>query len=240
MRMVVDLPAPLLPRKPKISPRATSKLTSSTATNCAEAAASGRGRRSPAPDRRPASGGVIGQAPAPGALRRAGRWRSRACDRARPAGARPARRARRCWWRRRPGSARRRRARLRRRRGSRRRRRRPPRGSRRARAMRARTSNVAWRSKSSTRVLSADARGARFTLLGGAAAAVPQRPRQVDRRVPRRLPVAAAREDARVRARVVVAAADRDLRTRGRPRPPRRGSRPTRRAARAPAARGAP
>src|SRR5436190_17474769 len=34
MRMVVDLPAPLLPRKPKISPRATSKLTSSTATNC--------------------------------------------------------------------------------------------------------------------------------------------------------------------------------------------------------------
>ena len=33
MRMVVDLPAPLLPRKPKISPRATSKLTSSTAMN---------------------------------------------------------------------------------------------------------------------------------------------------------------------------------------------------------------
>src|SRR5258708_29759399 len=33
MRMVVDFPAPLLPRKPKISPRATSKLMSSTATN---------------------------------------------------------------------------------------------------------------------------------------------------------------------------------------------------------------
>src|SRR4051794_8841584 len=33
MRIVVDLPAPLLPRKPKISPRSTSKLTSSTATN---------------------------------------------------------------------------------------------------------------------------------------------------------------------------------------------------------------
>src|SRR5829696_8372842 len=31
--MVVDFPAPLLPRKPKISPRATSKLTRSTATN---------------------------------------------------------------------------------------------------------------------------------------------------------------------------------------------------------------
>src|SRR3954469_1438242 len=31
--MVVDLPAPLLPRKPKISPRRTSKLTRSTATN---------------------------------------------------------------------------------------------------------------------------------------------------------------------------------------------------------------
>src|SRR5690349_10981722 len=33
MRMVVDLPAPLLPRKPKTSPRLTSKLTSSTALN---------------------------------------------------------------------------------------------------------------------------------------------------------------------------------------------------------------
>src|SRR3989304_5299994 len=33
MRIVVDLPAPLLPRKPKISPRATSNDTSSTATN---------------------------------------------------------------------------------------------------------------------------------------------------------------------------------------------------------------
>src|SRR4051794_13823169 len=33
MRIVVDLPAPLLPRKPKISPRCTSKLTLSTATN---------------------------------------------------------------------------------------------------------------------------------------------------------------------------------------------------------------
>src|SRR4051812_9279651 len=33
IRMVVDLPAPLLPRKPKISPRRTSKLTWSTATN---------------------------------------------------------------------------------------------------------------------------------------------------------------------------------------------------------------
>src|SRR5262245_58634102 len=34
MRIVVDFPAPLLPRKPKISPRRTSKLTLSTATNC--------------------------------------------------------------------------------------------------------------------------------------------------------------------------------------------------------------
>ena len=33
MRIVVDLPAPLLPRKPKISPRPTSNDTSSTATN---------------------------------------------------------------------------------------------------------------------------------------------------------------------------------------------------------------
>src|SRR5262245_41827693 len=33
MRMVVDFPAPLLPRNPKTSPRATSKLTRSTATN---------------------------------------------------------------------------------------------------------------------------------------------------------------------------------------------------------------
>src|SRR6476660_4348982 len=33
IRIVVDLPAPLLPRNPKISPRVTSKLMSSTATN---------------------------------------------------------------------------------------------------------------------------------------------------------------------------------------------------------------
>src|SRR4051812_15160574 len=33
MRMVVDLPAPLLPRKPKISPRPTANETLSTATN---------------------------------------------------------------------------------------------------------------------------------------------------------------------------------------------------------------
>src|SRR6185295_1243231 len=33
IRMVVDLPAPLLPRNPKISPAWTSKLTRSTATN---------------------------------------------------------------------------------------------------------------------------------------------------------------------------------------------------------------
>src|SRR5262245_40879581 len=34
MRIVVDLPAPLLPRNPKISPRRTSNVTRSTATNC--------------------------------------------------------------------------------------------------------------------------------------------------------------------------------------------------------------
>src|ERR1700682_301184 len=33
MRMVVDLPAPLGPRKPKISPRRTARLTWSTAVN---------------------------------------------------------------------------------------------------------------------------------------------------------------------------------------------------------------
>src|SRR3954468_2766959 len=33
IRIVVDLPAPLLPRKPKISPRRTAKLTASTARN---------------------------------------------------------------------------------------------------------------------------------------------------------------------------------------------------------------
>ena len=33
MRIVVDFPAPFAPRNPKISPSATSKLTSSTATN---------------------------------------------------------------------------------------------------------------------------------------------------------------------------------------------------------------
>ena len=36
MRMVVDLPAPFAPRKPKISPRSTSKLMRSTAVKRAE------------------------------------------------------------------------------------------------------------------------------------------------------------------------------------------------------------
>jgi hypothetical protein len=37
MRMVVDLPAPLGPRKPKISPRRTSKLTRFDGHEAAEA-----------------------------------------------------------------------------------------------------------------------------------------------------------------------------------------------------------
>ena len=49
----------------------------------------------------------IGRAPAPAARPRGARSRSPACDRARPAAARPARRARRCWSRRRRRTARR-------------------------------------------------------------------------------------------------------------------------------------
>src|SRR5450759_2810844 len=56
----------------------------------------------------------------------------------------------------------------------------------------------------------------RFSVFGRAASAVPEHPRQVDRRVPRRVPVAAARKDAGIRACVIVAATQRDLRTRGR------------------------
>ena len=58
MRKVVDLPAPLAPSRPKISPRATVKLTSSTATNapkrrvrCSTVITASAGRE-PACDRR--------------------------------------------------------------------------------------------------------------------------------------------------------------------------------------------
>src|SRR6185312_3195196 len=57
-------------------------------------------------------------------------------------------------------------------------------------------------------------RRSRFPLLRRATPAVPQIPRDVDRGVPRRVPLRASRKDARVGAGVVVASGDRDLRTR--------------------------
>ena len=91
MRMVVDLPAPLLPRKPKISPRRDVEGHVVDGDELAEAAGqvADDDRRRYRPRARSSRG-----------FARAGRRRRRACDRARPAGARTARRARRCWSRR--------------------------------------------------------------------------------------------------------------------------------------------
>ena len=234
MRMVVDLPAPLLPRKPKISPRATSKLTSSTATNWPKrrvrlrttiATCAGAGRRRYRPRARS------------GALRRGGRSRrarvrsSSACSRAICASSTSVLSATPCAVALvddalglggradlvvRDGDG-------------------FPAGVELQHA-RAHFEACVWRSKSSTRVRSADALARASPCLGGAAAAVPQRPRQVDRGVPGGRPVAAARKDARVGARVVVAAAHRDLRPRAGGDAPRRADRRTRRAAPSPAA----
>ena len=106
MRIVVDLPAPLLPRKPKTSPCRDVERQWSTATK--------------SPKRRVRSATMmafIGLSRADRAGQpRFGEPRVRdrpACDRARPAAARPARRARRCWSRRRRRIVRRRRGALR-------------------------------------------------------------------------------------------------------------------------------
>ena len=102
MRMVVDLPAPLLPRKPKISPRCDVERQVVDGDELRRSAASGRGRRWRA-SRGMALSCVMcrpTRALEP-RLGEAGVGDARACDRARPAAARSARRARRCSWRRR-------------------------------------------------------------------------------------------------------------------------------------------
>ena len=100
MRIVVDLPAPLRPEKPEDLPALDVEADADRRRRTRRIAASDRGRRSRA------SRGIIVPAPGRAGRRRAARWRSPACDRARPAAARPARRARRCWWPRLPRSAR--------------------------------------------------------------------------------------------------------------------------------------
>ena len=107
MRIVVDFPAPLLPRKPKISPRRTSNDRLSTATKCPKRRVRPRTSIALA---RPACGDVspscTGRRRGPAALREAGVGNARACDRARPAARLSLHRARPCWWPRRPRTAR--------------------------------------------------------------------------------------------------------------------------------------
>ena len=208
MRMVVDLPAPLLPRKPKISPGPTLNDTWSTATNVAEAPGEvadddrvGDGAGGPAC--------LPSQCPVRAAPRRAARWRAPACGRAPPAAAPPARRARRCSWRRRRAkrSPTTRRASVARRGPHRR----PASIAARRRLevepplahleRRARVSN------SASALADRRARRAAASATSACdAAAVPERPAHVHARVPRLAATPLAREDARVGPRVVDAA----------------------------------
>ena len=96
IRIVVDLPAPLLPRKPKISPGAHVERQLVDGHEVAEARLRCRTctrRRRPRDGRPPPSIGFIGPVPWRAVPRRAGRWPARACDRAPPGAARPPRRA---------------------------------------------------------------------------------------------------------------------------------------------------
>src|SRR4051812_36197628 len=202
IRMVVDLPAPLLPRKPKISPRSTSKLTSSTATNWPKRRDSPRTsmaftlpsygavelrlRQADARDRPRAI--ELGLEPRHLRLQHVGRGGD----------ADPVALADHAF--RFDGGAH------------------LVVGGADGGTARIELEDALPDFERDLAIEVLDARlegaggGARFAALGGAAAAVPQRPRRVDRDVPRRLPVADARKDARVRPRQVVAGADRDLR----------------------------
>ena len=71
------------------------------------------------------------------------------------------------------------------------------------------TSNARWRSKSALRAASARADAAASASSRAMPAAIPERPADVDRGVPGRIPLVRAREDPRVRAGLVVAAGDR-------------------------------
>ena len=197
MRIVVDLPAPLLPRKPKISPRATSKLTSSTATNSPNRRV--RSRTSMAWSPPPATGHRPIARSSRASARRAFAMRPRAIElglqqrdlRVEHVGARrDAGRKRSPTTRSRFGGGA----------NCRRRRRRSPRGStssssRALRDLERRPGDRSRRRASSARP--------RWRAASACSARV--RPpsqsdqRHVDRRIPRRLPLAAAREDARVR-----------------------------------------
>ena len=78
------------------------------------------------------------------------------------------------------------------------------------------TSNATCRSKSAARASSGARCRGRLGLLGAAAAAVPERPADVDRHVPRVLPAAVRGKMRGFGPRVVVAAVDPDLRPGGR------------------------
>ena len=204
MRIVVDLPAPLLPRKPKISPFPTSNDTSSTATNAPNLRV--RCRTSMAMDTcrdslilsliptRPASLVPVALPLLP----------HRAIEpRLGEPGVRPRARAielgledgdvrvdaRRCSWRRPRGNAPPRRGGLPWHCGRRRWRRRSPRGSESSSSRRCRTSNAAWRSKSARARLDRAGCGGRLGLFRAAPSAIPEKPAHVDRDVPGVVPV---------------------------------------------------
>src|SRR3954468_17936217 len=210
IRMVVDLPAPLLPRKPKISPRRTSKVTRSTATNWPNRRVSSRTAMAAPAD------GVFGGSAANRPLQ-ACFGETNAGQRARtiefslqsrdlrvehvgarghaggvalandalglPRGAHFVLGRDECL----------------------------PRGLQ-FEAPRAHLEGDLPIEIAEAR-LQCGRRGSCFAELRGAAAAVPQRPADVHRRVPRGSPIAAARKDAGVGAGIVVAAAEGDLRT---------------------------
>ncbi len=165
--------------------------------------------------RPPAGSGLPSDRAVQPRLRQTRTRRRRACDPVAPGAPPYRRRAPRCSWPRRRRSARPRRAALRQRRAM-------PSS---ATAMAARLASSSRRrpstSKASCRSKSDAAGGqragerGRFRLLRAAASAVPQRPADVHRHVPRVVPRVEAREDARVGTGVVVARGQRDLRPAG-------------------------
>ena len=99
-----------------------------------------------------------------------------------------------------------------------------------------RTSSAISESSSASRSRTAVRRRRGFGGLGLRSAAVPHRPADVHRQLPRLLPLASAREDARIRIGVVDAADERDRRLASRPPRPSRARLPRRSARAAPAA----
>ena len=220
MRIVVDLPAPLLPRKPKISPCSTSNDTRSTATKAPKRRVSSRtvdGWHRPAylPSARSRRASAR-RALASARVRSSSAWSSATCasstsvfvDQARleALGDDAARLGRR----------------------------RAPRRARRGSTARAALDvelalphlEVQHRVELGQALLDGALVRSRLGDVGLHAAAVPERPRDVDADVPGRVPLVGPREDARVRPRVVEPRADGDdglQASRGRVAPPADG-----------------